>query len=118
MRLLCVTALVLSVGCGDKGRIDEYTVRGRITAMPEGERSKEIDVHHESIPTYKHRDGAVRGMDSMVMTFSPANDVALAGLEPGDPVEMTFEVRWDQRPALVIRRIQELPADTELKLGN
>jgi len=117
MRLACVTALVLAVGCGDKAPADQYTVRGRIAAMPAGEQSKEIDVHHEAIPTYKHRDGKVRGMDAMVMTFAPASGVSLTGLAPGDPVEMTFEVRWDDHPALVIQRIQELPPDTQLQLA-
>ena len=117
MRLACVTtALVLSIGCGNKSPGDQYTVRGRITAMPAGEQSKELDIHHEAIPTYKHRDGQVRGMDSMVMTFAPASGVALTGLAPGDPVDMTFEVRWDEHPALVIHRIQELPPDTQLAL--
>ena len=112
--LTLVFAPMLALGCDEKRTPEEYTVRGRITAMPAGEQSEELDIHHEAIPTYKHRDGQVRGMDAMVMTFAPASGTSLQGLAVGDPVQMTFEVRWDEHPALVIRQIQELQPDTQL----
>jgi hypothetical protein len=73
-------------------------------------------VHHEAIPEFVDRKGERSGMDSMTMPFEVAEEVPLAGVAPGDKVEMTFEVRWKDASLRVVR-LTELPADADLRLG-
>lgn len=93
-----------------------YTVRGEVVALPDPRRKddRQLRVRHESIPGFVGFEGEVVGMASMAMPFPLAADVDLDGVEPGDPVEMTFEVRWEGSPPLRIVALRELPPGTEL----
>jgi hypothetical protein len=77
----------------------------------------DLSVHHEPVPGFRDRGGKPAPMDSMSMPFAVASEVTLAGVAPGDTVEMTFEVRWQGDPTLRVVRLAELPADTTLALG-
>ena len=47
--------------------------------------------------------------------FAPG--VSLEGLDVGDVVEMTFEMRYRSEPQMIVVGLRKLPADTPLKLG-
>lgn len=107
---LAIAFLVGVVACSEK-RVERYTVNGKIVALA----ADSIDIHHEAIPTYKHRDGKVKGMESMVMGFAPvAKD--LPAVAPGDLVRVTFSVHWDSKPGLRIEAMEKLPPETKLVL--
>jgi Cu/Ag efflux protein CusF len=93
-----------------------YTVRGVVWQLP-GPAGDELTVHHEAIPEFVDRKGERSGMDSMTMPFGVAPDVTLADVTAGDKVAMTFELRWQDAQPLRIVRLEELPPDTELRLG-
>lgn len=92
-----------------------YTVRGVVEQLP-AQGHGDMMVHHESIEKFVDKDGNVSEMKSMVMPFTPAKDLSLEGISPGDAVKMTFEVRWEGDPLLRVVKIEKLPAGTELKL--
>jgi len=121
LRLACtsVAALLLlaAAGCRDSApaRIDRYTVRGEIARMP-ARQGDELSIRHEAIPAFKEKGGAVVGMEAMVMGFAVGKELSLAGLSPGDKVELTFTVNW-ARPALAIERLEKLPPGTALDFG-
>jgi len=124
--LLCLT--LAAAGCGGSGsagraQADEpaeppdqtYTVRGEVAGMPrEGDELRQIRIHHEPLPDFVGFEGKVVGMASMTMPFPLADAVDVGGIEDGDKVEMTFEVRWEGSPPLRVVKIEELPADTPL----
>ena len=93
-----------------------YSTRGQVIEVPKVE-DGELSVHHEAVPDFRDRDGKPEHMDSMSMPFAVAPEVSLAGIAPGDKVEMTFEVRWDSQPTLRVVKLQELPESTALDLG-
>lgn len=118
--LIALAALVLaSSACKQEPEAPaaQYTVRGEIKTLPEPGGSPVLYVHHEAIPTFVTREGQQRGMMSMTMPFAVADGVSLADLAPGDKVEMTFAVHWDQNPPTRVTAIRELPADTQLTLS-
>jgi len=92
-----------------------YVVRAEIARLP-ARPGDELLLRHEAIPGFRDRSGAVVGMGSMVMGFGTAADLPLAGLAPGDPVEVTFTVDWE-RPALTVERLVRLPPGTTLTFG-
>ncbi|HEX6200701.1 MAG TPA: copper-binding protein [Thermoanaerobaculia bacterium] len=121
---LLVAALL---GCGGGERVpaedavtdppdQTYSVRGEVVALPDERRpdDRQLRVRHESIPDFVGFEGEVVGMASMSMPFPLATAVDLEGVEPGDPVEMTFEVRWEGTPPIRIVELEELPPGTEL----
>jgi len=99
-----------------------YTVRGRVASVPDPSKpASEFRVHHEPIPSFKS-GGEVVGMNAMVMPFEPlAEGVSLEDIEPGDIVELSFEVVYDPVDLRVrgytTIAVRELPADTALNLG-
>lgn len=123
---LAVAALVLGLAAcrgddpgGEAAPADPpdqtYTVRGEVAGLPqEGEATRQLRVHHESVPGFVGFEGEVVGMASMTMPFPLADSVDLAGVEVGDKVEMTFEVRWEGSPPLTVVALRELPAGTVL----
>lgn len=119
MRALLLPLVLGLLACGDDGgaAVTEpdgtYTVRGVIQEM--GESS--IAIHHETIEDFANRDGDVVGMDSMTMMFHRPADVSVEGIENGDPVEVTFDVRWNGDHTLTLTALRELPAGTELELS-
>jgi hypothetical protein len=94
-----------------------YTTRGLIETLPQ-EPGGPLEVHHERIADFQDRHGEVVGMDPMIMPFVPAAGVDLSGLAPGDPVEFTWEMRWNARPNALIVKLTKLPAGTALELGS
>ncbi len=113
---LIVTALGV-VGCKDKGPAASYSVRGQIETLNAIDGAQQAFIHHEAIPTFVNREGKQTGMMSMAMPFAVAEGVSMIDMTPGDKVEFTFEVHWDQNPPVRITSIRALPADTELELS-
>lgn len=93
-----------------------YTVRAEVVALPDPKRTddRQLRVRHEAVPDFVGFEGEVVGMASMAMPFPLAEGLELEGIEAGDPVEMTFEVRWEGAAPLRIVALRELPAGTEL----
>ena len=91
-----------------------YQVRGRIEYLGE----QRVAVHHEAIDEFVGADGEQVGMRSMTMDFVLADGVDVTGLEDGDPVALTFEVRWSGGDRLTATALEELPADTELEIAD
>ena len=124
MRVLAAAAALLAVAASGKGGTDAptgpadapYSTRGQVMELPRVA-GGELSVHHEAIHDFRDRDGKPSHMDSMSMPFAVAPEVSLAGIAPGDKVEMTFEVRWEGQPTLRIVKLQELPESTALDLG-
>ena len=95
-----------------------YTVCGQITQLPNPDRpGSELMVHHEMIPDFENAEGKVVGMNAMIMPFPLAEGVSLEGFEPGDKVEMTFEMRFKPKTFYEVTEISEIPEETELDLG-
>jgi Cu/Ag efflux protein CusF len=118
--LIALVALALApAACKQESEAPaaQYTVRGEIKSLPQPGGNPVLYVHHEAIPTFVTREGQQRGMMSMTMPFAVADGVSLAELAPGDKVEITFVVHWDQNPSTRITAIRELPADTQLTLS-
>lgn len=93
-----------------------YTARGQITWMANGDRSKEVEIHHETIPTFRDRAGKLAGMPSMAMSFKVTPSAALAGFKVTDKVQLTFDVVWSDSSPLRLTKLEHLPADTALVL--
>lgn len=91
-----------------------YTVRGEVRDV--GPTS--IAIHHEAIPEFVNREGEPSGMASMSMMFHRPESLAIDGIETGDPVELTFDVRWNGDHTLTLTAIEELPADTVLEISD
>ena len=92
-----------------------YRSRGEVVALPDPAKpGSQLSIHHEAIPDFASYEGEVVGMSPMTMPFPTAPSLDLAGLEVGDPVAFTLEVRWDGSPPYQITAIEKLPADTEL----
>ena len=75
-------------------------------------------IQHEAIKDFKNPDGEVIGMMSMTMPFPVGPGVSLEGIQPGDTVQFTFELRWKGKPPFQLTSIQKLPADTKLDFGS
>lgn len=115
-------ALLLGMGCG-KAPLppadQTYTVRGVIDALPDpSDKRREYLIEHAAIPEFKNNRGETVGMDTMTMPFPMAPDVDVSGLAVGDPVELTFEVRWTGDTKLQVTKLQELPAGTIVEMGS
>lgn len=113
---LLMTALT---GCHRKEKLPPpdhtYTDRGVLVQLPD-QQEGDLMIQHESIEHFIDQDGHETVMKSMVMPFTPAKDLSLEGLSPGDKVAFTFEVRWKSEPMLRVVKIHKLPAETKLKL--
>jgi Cu/Ag efflux protein CusF len=93
-----------------------YTVRAVVMGLPATGRAF-LELHHEEIPDFIGRDGAVEGMKEMIMDFPSIHPAAdLRPLRVGDKVEVTFEVRWKSEPRTIVTALTPLPADTVLNL--
>lgn len=111
--LLLLPASLTSAGCGDDDGPStppdgSYDVAGVVESLPrDGADRREMTVAHEEIPDFVGRDGQEVGMEAMTMQFVVAQDVDLEGVAVGDGVDLTFEVRWNDRPMLLITRLEE-----------
>jgi Copper binding periplasmic protein CusF len=98
--------------------VASYTVRGKLISLPSAYGKQSLQIHHEAIPDFKGRSGAVTGMKEMIMPFPDiAPQVSLSGLSPGAAVEFTFEVRWDAPPRTLVVRLVPLAPETPLHLS-
>lgn len=96
-----------------------YTVRGEVADLPRrSDGMRQIRIRHEPLPDFVGFDGEVVGMASMTMPFPLADAVDVAGVEEGDKVEMTFEVRWEGSPPLRVVALERLPPETQLDFGS
>jgi hypothetical protein len=94
-----------------------WTIRGRVTSLPLPP-TLSLIIHHEAIPGFTDAQGTVIGMEEMEMSFPfLAPGVLLDGINVGDPVEATMEMRWTAEPRFLITAVRRLPADTQLKIG-
>ncbi len=113
-----VLAAAAVAGCSPPppaGEVHRYTVRGEVAALPRpGQPGSELLIHHETVPKFVDSGGQTVVMESMTMPFPLADGVSLGGIDRGDKVEMTFEVRWNGAPPLQVTAIRELPPDTRL----
>lgn len=99
-----------------------YTTRGRIEGLPEAQFRPGgviyLQLHHEVIPEFVGPTGEVEGMKEMIMDFPTiAPGVSWEGMKVGDPVELTFEVRWKSDPRFILTRLTRLPDDVKLNLS-
>ncbi len=103
-------------GCSRKAPVsvaDVFTVRGIVERLPQAEGpDRDLYIHHAPIPNFRDEHGKVVGMMSMTMPFPVADDVSLAGIAPGDPVEFAFAISWKQPAGYQVIRIHKLPAGT------
>ena len=108
--------LLLTLGCDDDPAEPSapadatYSTEGTIERLPrEGADRREVSIAHEEIPSFRDREGEPVGMEAMTMQFEVAPAVTLDGIEPGERVRFTFEVRWDSRPMLYVIELTEVP---------
>ncbi|MCC6952345.1 MAG: copper-binding protein [Phycisphaerales bacterium] len=95
-----------------KGAVEAtYTVRGRVIRLPNPPLGYLV-VHHAPIPNFVNRLGKEVGMEEMEMDFAWVAPGALDGISAGDPVELTFEVRWRGEPPTLVTKAAKLgPAE-------
>ena len=120
MRLAIAAAFSVIALCACSGRGSSadavYSVRGRVVEATGSGADLRVVVAHEAIPAFKDRDGKVAEMPAMQMAFGV--DPTLApSLTPGSGWELTFAVRWNQEPVLLITAAKPLPAGSPLGAG-
>ena len=95
-----------------------YTVRGEIVRLPAAPSAsaRQVAIRHEPLHDFVNEAGAVVGMNSMVMQFDVAPEVALDDVRLGDKVEVRLAIAWSP-PLLRIEQLRKLPADTVLVFG-
>lgn len=97
-------------------------VKGRVVSLPgDGVPPTDLVIAHEDIPGFVGRDGNVHqnadgtaGMKAMQMPFPDlAPGLSLEGLQPGDPIQFTFAVKWTKTGVLYrVTDIAEMPGET------
>lgn len=113
-------APLLAAGCAadhSAAPVTTYEVRGEITRLPGSDETggqRVVYIRHEAIDEFVGIDGDVVGMNSMTMPFPVSDADELNGLAVGDKIAFSLEVQWEGDPPYRIRRIEKLPADTEL----
>lgn len=93
---------------------DVYDVRAEVVQLPRAP-GGDLRLHHESIPDFRNSTGDAVGMAAMSMPFTPGEGLDVSGLAVGDRVEVTFEVYWEPKPALLLTRVDALPQGTRLE---
>lgn len=97
-----------------KGAVEAtYTARGRVIRLPNPPLGSLV-VHHAPIPNFVNRLGKEVGMQEMEMDFAWVAPGALDGISAGDPVELTFEVRWRGEPPTLVTKALKLAPDAPL----
>ncbi|MEM9195333.1 MAG: copper-binding protein [Myxococcota bacterium] len=123
-----VVAILASAGCGSESDENssptsdlgpaEHTYQTRaevVGASQEGDR-RFLALRHEAIPEFVGRDGEVNGMESMVMQFEVKDGVDIDGMDEGQAIAFTFEVRYQSSVTLLLTEASLLPDGTELDL--
>lgn len=122
-----VLGVALAGACGDADapnpaqqgsleRVDRYELHGEIYSLPAPDSpASALRIRHEPIADFRNAAGDVVGMRAMVMEFPVAAGVSLDGLDVGDKVAFSFEVRWSETgvPDWQLTSIRRLPAETE-----
>lgn len=114
-RSLLLAALTL-LAC-ERSANASYRTRGLVRGVDGAGDELAIAIHHERITRFVDRDGRASPMPAMAMMFGLAPALAERAVRPGDKVAFTFEVRWDERPTLLITQLEPLSPTTELALG-
>ena len=92
-----------------------YAVRAEVVQLP-GSFGGQLHLRHESIPSFRDRQGQTVGMMSMTMPFGTAADLDLSDRRVGDRLSVTFEVRWSAAGTpLRVTKIVLLPEGTRLE---
>jgi len=123
-RAVAVLALsvFLLVGCSGSSHAGVaaydhvYTVRARVTRLPDGSPSGDFRARHEAIPDYQAANGSV-GMNTMEMPFQIVDAGVLDGVAVGDIVEITYGETQLPRVSQGVFAIKKLPHDTVLDFG-
>ncbi len=108
--------LAALAGCGTEPTppaARSYVVRGEVVELPPPG-GRDLVLHHEAIDDLVGVDGAIWGMDAMVMPFTLAEGVGLDGIARGDKVEVSLAVDWLGSQPHRITRLRRLPDDTPL----
>ena len=116
--ILLAACLLALPGCGKDA--DEYlhiyTVRARVTQLPDGSPGSAFMAHHEPLGDYVSANGSI-GMASMIMPFQTPDPAVLDAIEVGDIVEITFGESFEPEVRQGVIRISKLPGDTQLDFG-
>lgn len=115
---LCLLALVLGdLACNKSDPpVRRYHARGVVTETALDGDELSVAVHHEAIANFEGRDGQRSAMDSMTMLFGVAHSVGRDVFRQGAKIAFDFDVRWNERPSLLIVKASPLPDDTQLVL--
>lgn len=114
---VCSLLLAVLTACGaNDPPVRRYHVRALVKEVSGSGADLRVALHHERIASFEDRDGKRSEMAAMTMVFGLAPEVPVAQFKPGAKLELDFDVRWSQAPALLVVRAQPLPAETELTL--
>jgi len=91
-----------------------YAIRGEVVSVPEANNpASELRIRHEAVPGFVTITGDTVTMEPMTMPFTPAKDVSLESIRPGDRVEFVLNVDWASN-RIRITKLAPLPGDTRL----
>jgi Cu/Ag efflux protein CusF len=113
-RASAVAGLLLALcACSGRGSAADavYNVRARVVEASGSGADLRVVVAHEAIAHFKGRDGVVAEMPAMQMAFGVDPKLDPRALKPGSQWELTFAVRWNQEPVLLITAAKPLAAD-------
>lgn len=111
---LAVTLLPLLACSGEPPSPPEtYEARGIVRQLGAGE-TPELLIHHEALPEFRNQKGEAVGMEAMAMPFPVAEAALVDGVEVGDRIAFSFEVRWDDGPPLLLTHLETLGPEERL----
>ena len=96
-----------------------YLIRGEVISVPQADKpGTEFIVKHEPVDNFRNASGQIVGMSTMGMPFTPGKDVLLAGIKPGDKVEMRWLMQWKPEAKEYVGSVRKLPMETQLRIGD
>lgn len=107
--LLPATACRKAPATRNDANARQYTVRGTVVQVMDPRVGHEVMIAHDAIPGFVDAEGESTLMPPMTMPFTAAEDVNLAGLTQGTPVEFTLRVDWSTSPPVQIIAIRVIP---------
>ena len=93
-----------------------YTVRGQLIRKETYGHEQRLLIEHERIANFYDRSGKSAPMPAMKMLFGLSEPLHAFPVAPGDKILVTFAVRWNERPVLLVTELTKLDADTRLAL--